>query len=109
MQYEITIDGSEIKDWSSFHKVFRDEMDFFEGYGNNMNAWFDCMSDIFTNGEFKSLSKFNLNASDFFTINVIHADQWNTQSKEIFLTFMESYSDLLESGKNYALSINKGT
>lgn len=39
------IDGAEIKDFNSFHEVFKKVMGFPEPYGNNMN-WIDCMGDI---------------------------------------------------------------
>lgn len=41
-----TIDGAEIKDFDSFHKVFKKVLGFPEFYGNNMDAWIDCMGDI---------------------------------------------------------------
>lgn len=40
------IDTSLISDWSSFHQVFQDVMRFFDGYGRNMDAWIDCMTDL---------------------------------------------------------------
>lgn len=40
------IDGAEIKDFDSFHMVFKRVLGFPEFYGNNMNAWIDCMGDI---------------------------------------------------------------
>jgi RNAse (barnase) inhibitor barstar len=43
---KIEIDGSRIVDFVSFHAVFKQAMGFLEGYGNNMNAWIDCMRDI---------------------------------------------------------------
>ena len=40
------IETSQIRDWDSFHDVFQDALKFFEGYGRNMDAWIDCMSDF---------------------------------------------------------------
>tara|TARA_B100000508_G_C11465516_1_gene281795 strand:- start:5973 stop:6305 length:333 start_codon:yes stop_codon:yes gene_type:complete len=42
----VKIDTNKIVDWNSFHKVFSDTMGFPGFYGNNMNAWIDCMTDI---------------------------------------------------------------
>ena len=44
--HTVTIDGASIRDWQSFHDVFAQAFGFFEGYGRNMNAWIDCMSDL---------------------------------------------------------------
>jgi hypothetical protein len=35
-----------IKDWQSFHSVCAKFFGFPAFYGNNMNAWIDCMSDL---------------------------------------------------------------
>lgn len=51
MHYSVKIDGSKIKDFDSFHDEFQMKMGFFEGYGRNLNAWIDCMTDMFTEGE----------------------------------------------------------
>ena len=40
------IASDQIKDWESFHSVFRAALGFPEFYGRNMNAWIDCMTDI---------------------------------------------------------------
>lgn len=41
----IVVHTDEIVDWDSFHRVFARDMRFIEGYGENMNAWIDCMGD----------------------------------------------------------------
>ena len=40
----VRIDGSRIRDWDSFHAVFKEAMGFPDFYGANMDAWIDCMS-----------------------------------------------------------------
>ena len=42
----IFIDFAKITDWPSFHALFSETMGFPAFYGNNMNAWIDCMSYI---------------------------------------------------------------
>ena len=42
----VKIDCSLIKDWESFHQCFREGFGFPAFYGNNMNAWIDCMSSL---------------------------------------------------------------
>ena len=42
----VDVDASKITDFYTFHEVFKDTLGFIDGYGNNMNAWIDCMRDI---------------------------------------------------------------
>ena len=42
----IRIDATRIRDWDSFHAVFRETMGFPDFYGANMNAWNDCMTSL---------------------------------------------------------------
>ena len=43
---EFIIDGDLITDWKSFHFEFKSEMNFPDYYGENMDAWIDCVDDI---------------------------------------------------------------
>ncbi len=40
----VVVDGRMLKDWDSFHQEFARVFGFPEFYGNNMDAWIDCMS-----------------------------------------------------------------
>jgi RNAse (barnase) inhibitor barstar len=40
----VKIDCSLISDWRSFHLVFKNTFGFPEYYGENMDAWIDCMT-----------------------------------------------------------------
>jgi hypothetical protein len=39
----VKIDADQITDWDSFHAVFKRDLGFPNFYGQNMNAWIDCM------------------------------------------------------------------
>lgn len=41
-----SIDAYNIKTWESFHRTFKEEFSFPDYYGNNMDAWIDCMSEV---------------------------------------------------------------
>jgi RNAse (barnase) inhibitor barstar len=43
---QISLDFSSIVDWQTFHAQFKQRMGFPDFYGNNMDAWIDCMSSI---------------------------------------------------------------
>jgi hypothetical protein len=40
------IDARRIRDWDSFHDVFREAFGFPAFYGRNMNAWIDCLTSL---------------------------------------------------------------
>ena len=40
------IKGKKLKNWKSFHSEFKKEMNFPEYYGENMNAWIDCVHEL---------------------------------------------------------------
>jgi Barstar (barnase inhibitor) len=85
MTYTATIDGTKIVDWETFHDEFQRVMGFFEGYGRNMDAWIDCMSDMFISG---GLTKFDLNKGDVFILKVSETEEFQRRCPEIFSEFM---------------------
>ena len=40
------IDGQKLTDWKTFHIEFKKELNFPDYYGENMDAWIDCVDDI---------------------------------------------------------------
>ena len=42
----ILVDGNDVKTKEQLHSVFRDELDLPSYYGNNLDALFDCMTEI---------------------------------------------------------------
>ncbi|MFD2035192.1 barstar family protein [Belliella marina] len=40
--------GNKIKNWKTFHSEFKSEMNFPDYYGENMNAWIDCVDELST-------------------------------------------------------------
>ena len=43
----VTVRLDEIEDWAGFHKAFRQQLSFPPYYGENMDAWIDCLEDHF--------------------------------------------------------------
>ena len=89
MKYSATIDGGAIIDWDSFHSEFEKKLGFFDGYGRNMDAWIDCMRDLYTNDEYKSLTKFDLNPNDTFDLIIENAANWKHAAPDVFAAFEE--------------------
>lgn len=42
----VTLPGREMQDWDGFHRVSRREFGFPDFYGNNLDAWIDCLSGV---------------------------------------------------------------
>jgi RNAse (barnase) inhibitor barstar len=40
----VRVNAGRIRDWESFHRVFRETMGFPGSYGDDMDAWIECMS-----------------------------------------------------------------
>ncbi|MCH4822775.1 barstar family protein [Gramella lutea] len=45
------VDANNIVDWKSFHKEVRNELKFPDYYGENMDAWIDCIDEISENSD----------------------------------------------------------
>lgn len=44
------VETNQIPDWNSFHNLFCEQFSFPDYYGENMNAWIDCMEDLVIDG-----------------------------------------------------------
>jgi hypothetical protein len=84
---EIEINFSEIKDWESFHRVFADVMGFPDFYGNNNNAWIDCMSYI--DDKDAGMSKVTVNPGESLNIIVSGTENAIESTSEVFLGFID--------------------
>lgn len=87
---EVTIDFGKIKDWKSFHKVFAEVMGFPNFYGNNNNAWIDCMSYI--DDKDAGMSKVTVTPSESLSIIVSGTENAIETTSEVFLGFIEIVS-----------------
>jgi hypothetical protein len=77
---EIKINGSMITDFKSFHQEFKSKLGFFEGYGNNMDAWIDCMRDIHDDTK---MSQLLLPNDTGLILNISDAEQLESSSSEV--------------------------
>ena len=101
---KIHVDCSKIVDWETFHDEFQEKMGFFDGYGRNMNAWIDCMGDMYTNGEYESLSKFSLNDGDIFTLILNQSEGFIENHLDIFSGLCECISFVNNQDENISLN-----
>lgn len=79
----VRIDTRRIIDWDSFHAVFAETFGFVEGYGNNMNAWIDCMTWLDDAPE-ESLSKVTCPKGEVVVLQLEHAADFALREPAIF-------------------------
>ena len=80
----VRIDGAELADWDSFHRVFAEAFGFPDFYGRNMNAWIDCMSSLESPDD--GMTTVHGSASDPVVLQVDNAD---AVPKELFDALVE--------------------
>ncbi len=105
MEYEVSINGGSIIDWESFHNEFQKKLGFFEGYERSLDAWINCMSDLYTNGEYKSLTNFNLNDGDKLILNILNVDVWKKVSLKTFEGFIDCCIEANSARMNFYMVI----
>ncbi len=80
------INSREITDWQSFHAAFASEFRLFDGYGRNMDAWIDCMTDL--HGE-HALSAHHVAFGEDILLEFQYTDEFATRCPEILIKFVE--------------------
>ncbi|HEY0844750.1 MAG TPA: barstar family protein [Noviherbaspirillum sp.] len=76
----VTLDGRTISDWKAFHTACRSAFGFPDFYGNNMNAWIDCLSYL---RDDDGMSKFTLNPDEVLQIEVLNSAAFRLTAPEI--------------------------
>ena len=81
------LNTEDIGDWDSFHKICKKIFGFPDFYGENMNAWIDCLSYLY---EDDGMSRFQLSNGEMLFIEVTNTKSFNERSPEIFDALVES-------------------
>jgi RNAse (barnase) inhibitor barstar len=96
-----------IKDWNSFHQVSKKTFGFPDFYGNNMNAWIDCLSDI---DDDTGMSNILIRKEDTLVIELINKNQFRERCPEIYLALFECVAFInyrkLELGETALIAIS---
>lgn len=80
------LDGGGITDWEAFHTQSAEAFGFPSFYGRNMNAWIDCLTYV---REGDGMSRFVLGPEEPLVIEIVGADVFQKQAREIFAAFVE--------------------
>jgi RNAse (barnase) inhibitor barstar len=73
---KVKLDTNKITDWASFHLVCKEAFGFPDYYGENMNAWIDCMSDAVID-------------ETILYIEVANTEKFNARLPEVFIALIE--------------------
>src|SRR3569832_2556165 len=80
------LDGRIIADWPSFHRESRQKFGFPDFYGNNMDAWIDCLSSL--REPDSGMTSFALASDEILRITVDHSAALRKKSPQL-LTALE--------------------
>lgn len=83
----IRINADEIMDWDSFHTVFKRDLGFPDFYGENMNAWIDCMTDIDDPGA--GMTTFTINDDELAVLEVRGIRSFRERCPEQYAALVE--------------------
>lgn len=83
---EVEFDGSQVTDWASFHLHAKAVFGFPSFYGNNMNAFIDCLTYL---AEADGMSRFVLQGDERLHIHLTEFASFSTQQPEICAAFLE--------------------
>ncbi|MBS0307741.1 MAG: barstar family protein [Proteobacteria bacterium] len=77
----VQLDGNTIADWPGFHTACKTAFGFPDFYGNNMNAWVDCLSYL---RDDEGMTRFKLAADEILDIEISHADTLRQRIPDLF-------------------------
>ena len=84
----VRINAELISNWDSFHQIFKITFGFPEFYGNNMNAWIDCM--FYIDDKEAGMTKFWINTADTLIIELTNCEVFKKNCFDICLALFES-------------------
>jgi hypothetical protein len=84
----VNVPTEKIVDWPSFHAVFSEVMGFPSFYGNNMNAWIDCMTSCDSPDD--GMSKIHCVTPDVITLHFEDIKSLADKCPDIYDALLES-------------------
>lgn len=83
----IDIKTDEIKDWDSFHNVFKEALGFPDFYGRNMDAWIDCMTDL--DDPDGGITKVTIKPGSIIILNIENSAEFKKRCQEQYDALIE--------------------
>lgn len=82
----VKIHTNQITDWASFHRICKEAFGFPDFYGNNMNAWIDCLSYLDSDD---GMTKFCLEEDEIMHIEITETESFSSRLPEIYEALIE--------------------
>ena len=82
------VPGSRIGDERTFHEVFAEAFGFPGFYGNNFDAWIDCMTSL--DNPQAGMTSVHVAPGQLLTIEIQDADHMKKSCPDVWLAFLES-------------------
>ncbi len=86
---QVRLQGDSITDWASFHAACKQAFGFPDFYGNNMDAWIDCLSYL---RDDENMSRFRLAPDELLEIEVMQSALLQQRAPEV----AEALADCVE-------------
>jgi hypothetical protein len=90
MTKNVSIDGSQIVGWDSFHDIFAETFGFPGFYGRNMDAWNDCMTCLDDPGA--GMTSLHVSSGDVVVLCISGAKDFKKRCPEIYDALIECSS-----------------
>jgi hypothetical protein len=104
----VRIDGTKITDWASFHIACKEAFGFPSFYGENMDAFIDCLTYI---DERDGMSRIVLSGDEMLTIEVTDSIVFETRIPEVFGALSTAVVDIndrfIERGKEPRIRLRR--
>jgi len=105
----VSINTSELKDRRTFHAYFKETFGFPDFYGNNMDAWIDCMGYL-DNQNTGMTSKVFVEKNDYVVLQLLDVDDFINRVPELYQAFTECAAFVnyrrIEAGENPLIVIS---
>jgi hypothetical protein len=80
----VSINCDEISDWKTFHACFKAAFGFPDFYGENMNAWVDCMTSLD-----EGFSSVQIDEGDVLTLKIENVGPFKKKCPDIYDALIE--------------------
>ncbi|WP_230942637.1 barstar family protein [Burkholderia stagnalis] len=84
----VCIDAAEIADWTSFHRVFAQAFGFPAFYGDNMNAFIDCLG--YLDDPTAEMTRFHVRPGETLAIQLWAANSFGKRCPEQFRALQDA-------------------
>ncbi len=104
----VKLDTRRVSDWASFHTVFAEVFGFPDFYGQNMNAWIDCMTCL--DDSSSGMTTVSVPCGGIVVLQLDHVDDFACRCPEQFASLVDCAAFVnwrrIESGEPAVLALS---